>query len=153
MNRVTLSARSDAPSGVPFTCYWQGDSGTSVADIDFALDFLDDASGGVTARYELGYAQGGVFTSWGFVDDGPHEPRALYVTDLSSISGVAPAGSHLALRIVDVAPSAGDMRMFMGSNFSSGVLNVFETTDCPGGIITTTADSVTGSSLDLEHDD
>ena len=120
---------------------------TEVTGIDFALDFLDDDGGGVTTRYELGYAQGGVFTSWGFVDEGPHEPEALYVTDLSSINGVAPAGSHLALRISDVDPSDGDMRMFLGSDKSSGVLNVFESTDCPGGIITTTVDSVAGSSL------
>ncbi len=126
---------------------------TDVTGIDFALDFLDDSSsGGVTARYELGYAQAGVFTSWGFVDEGPHEPEALYVTDLSSISGTAPAGSHLALRILDVAPSDGVMRMFTGSDTGSGILNVDETAAgppvCPsGGTVSTTVDSTTGDSL------
>ena len=101
---------------------------TEVTGIDFALDFFDhDTEGGVTIRYELGYAQGGVFTSWGFVDEGPHEPELLYVTDLSSISGAAPAGSNLALRIIDVAPSGGEVRMFLGSDDSSGVLSVTET--------------------------
>ena len=87
------------------------------------MNFLDDGSGDVTARYELGYATGGVFTSFGFADEGPHGSRATRVTDLSAISGTAPAGSHLALRIVHVAPGTGDMRMFMGSNDSSGILN------------------------------
>jgi uncharacterized repeat protein (TIGR01451 family) len=100
---------------------------TDVTGVDFSLRFFDDASGGVTLRYELGYAQGGVFTSWGFVDEGPHEPDALYVTDLSSISGTAPAGSHLALKIIDVAPSPGDLRSFFGSTDNSGILNVTET--------------------------
>ena len=102
-------------------------SATAVTGIDFRLYFEDHASGGVTVRYELGYALGGVFTSWGFVDEGPHEPQLLYVTDLSSINGIAPTGSHLALKIIDVAPSAGNLRMSFGSNESSGVLNVSET--------------------------
>ncbi len=102
---------------------------TDVTGIDFALDFFDDGSGGVTARYELGYARAGVFTSWGFVDEGPYEDEALYLTDLSSISGTAPAGSHLAPRISDVAPSPSDMRMFTGSDTSSEVLNLTETGD------------------------
>ncbi len=75
---------------------------------------------------EAQYAQGGVFTSWGFADEGPHEPESLYVTDLSSISGTAPAGSHLALKKIAVAPSPGDMRMFFGSDTSSRVLTVDE---------------------------
>jgi len=122
---------------------------TDVTGIDFSLNFLDDASGGVTARYELGYALGGLFTSFGFVDEGPNEPQALYITDLSSISGTAPAGSHLALRIVDVAPSPGDMRMFNGSSTGGGILNVSEVAAgvCPGGVVTTTADSIVGGSL------
>jgi len=125
---------------------------TDVTGIDFALNFEDDSSGGVTARYELGYAQGGVFTSFGFADEGPHENQSTYVTDLSSISGTAPAGSNLALRIIDVAPSGGDMRMWMGSDFGSGILNVTETVAAPsvcpsGGTVSTTVDSVTGDSL------
>lgn len=77
-----------------------------VTGIDFALNFLGGGSGGVTARHELGSATGGVFTSFGFADEGPHEPQAKRVTDLSAISGTAPAGPHLALRIVPSRPMA-----------------------------------------------
>ena len=60
----------------------------------------DNGGGGKTVRLSLGYAQGGSFTGWGFVDVViPNGVNDLYLPDMSGISGMAPSGSHLALLV------------------------------------------------------
>ncbi|MBW6518206.1 MAG: hypothetical protein K0A89_06865, partial [ANME-2 cluster archaeon] len=83
--------------------------------------------GPVTYRFELGYAQSGAFTSFGFVDQVvPSGVQQAYVVDMSSISGGAPANSYLALK-VSVASTSGEQRIYMGtSNSNSGQFSVDE---------------------------
>ena len=129
VNKVNVAAPQNIVFMIKDTVYA---AATDVTGIDFTLFFGSDGGGDITARYELGYALGGVFTSFGFVDEGPHNPEELRVTDLSSISGTAPAGSHLALMISKGAPSPGILRMFTGSNEEGGgILNVTETAAGP----------------------
>ncbi|MDW7775453.1 MAG: hypothetical protein SCH39_03830, partial [Methanosarcinales archaeon] len=83
--------------------------------------------GPVTYRFELGYAQSGAFTSFGFVDQVvPSGVQQAYVVDMSSISGGAPANSYLALK-VSVASTSGEQRIYLGTgNSNSGQFSVDE---------------------------
>ncbi len=47
---------------------------------------------------EAQYAQGGVFTSWGFADEGPHEPESLAVHVAPSEQGAGTAKTPLIYR-------------------------------------------------------
>jgi hypothetical protein len=70
-------------------------------------------------RFELGYLSGGFFTPLGsYVFSGSTTAAAGYSVSLSSISGTAPAGSYLALRVSSVnGDGTNDIQIF--ANFPS----------------------------------
>jgi hypothetical protein len=54
----------------------------------------------MTYRIDLGYVQTGVFTSFGYVTRALTKSSTyLATTNLNTISGTAPAGSNLALKL------------------------------------------------------
>ncbi len=91
------------------------------AMLDF---FLYQAVSTRTINFALGYVQSGSFTSWGSVNQ--NTPSAgwgqRFGLDISTISGTAPAGSHLALRITGSRAQV----WFGTDNRASGVITVDE---------------------------
>jgi hypothetical protein len=88
-----------------------------------------------TYRFDLGYARSGTFTSLGYVTKSVSSQNGQkYTVDLNTISGTAPAGSYLALK-VSVTSSQGG-RIYLGTNggstgSNSGSFYVNETTSVP----------------------
>jgi hypothetical protein len=82
----------------------------------------DDSGGGKTFRLSLGYAQGGTFTAWGFIDlVVPDGQAVLFQPDMSAISGTAPGGSHLALQVTkQVGASGSRVVIHFADNFQAG---------------------------------
>jgi hypothetical protein len=64
----------------------------------------DDDKADGTVRFQLGYVQGGSFTSFGNADVTVlDKDKQTFSVDLSGISGQAPIGSYLALRHIDIS--------------------------------------------------
>jgi hypothetical protein len=75
-------------------------SNTLVNGVNATFYLGRPTSGTTTYRIDLGYVQTGVFTSFGYVTRSLTSSTAyLATTDLSIISGTAPAGSNLALKL------------------------------------------------------
>ncbi len=101
-----------------------------IAGIDVTGNLRDyqEASPGtqVGIRYQLGYVNGGTFTAFGSVDEArDHDTQTDWTTDLSAISGTAPAGSRLAIQVLKQNPNGTQYRYYFTS--TSLVLNVTET--------------------------
>jgi len=94
----------------------------------------DDGGGGKTVRLTLGYAQSGSFTAWGFVNIVvPNGNDGLFQPDMSSISGTAPSGSHLALLVTKLVGANNSRLVFhfadnRQNNDDSGQISVDEAT-------------------------
>lgn len=90
-------------------------SDTLIRGMSNARFYLKSNGGSATYRFDLGYALSGTFTSFGSVNKtGVSASGSTYTIDLRSISGTAPAGSNLALK-VSVTTSKGG-RLYMGTN-------------------------------------
>ena len=90
-------------------------SDTQIRGMPNARFYLRSNSGSATYRFDLGYASMGTFTSLGNVTrTGVSTSGTTYTIDLSAISGMAPAGSNLSLK-VSVTTSGGG-RVYMGTN-------------------------------------
>lgn len=103
-----------------------------------------------TMRFYLGYVSGGAFTSFGFVDQAFTGSTTSYTINLSTVTGIAPVGSALALRAeLRSKTNTGDViRIYFGSsNTNSGTVVVDETVSAVNstGAGTVTAVSTTGS--------
>jgi hypothetical protein len=79
-----------------------------------ATFYLSGQGRTATYRFDLGYAKNGAFTSLGYVTRSASTTGSLYTIDMSSITGTAPAGSYLALK-VSVTSSRGG-RIYLGTN-------------------------------------
>ncbi|MBI5075297.1 MAG: hypothetical protein HZB62_09075 [Nitrospirae bacterium] len=76
-------------------------------------------------QYQLGYVSGGVFTSFGSVNEvRDYSTNTVWTTSLSSISGTAPSGSRLAIRVFKQNPNTTEYRYYFTA--ASLVLNVTE---------------------------
>ncbi len=110
-------------------------SDTQITGKTNARFYLRSNSGSAIYRFDLGYARSGAFTSLGSVTrTGVSTSGTTYTIDLSTISGTAPAGSNLALK-VSVTTSGGG-RVYMGTNggtsgSNSGRFYVSETAATP----------------------
>src|SRR5660398_126232 len=111
---------------------------------------LRSNSGSATYRFDLGYAQESTFTSLGNVTKTRVSTSGTtYTIDMSTISGVVPAGSNLALKISVITSTGG--RIYLGANggtknSNSGRFYVSETvvTSTPLNIVAQT-DITTGA--------
>ncbi len=118
----------------------------------------EDRDGGADLRYTLGYVTGGTFSpltgcsgscqvtqSWSGTN--------TYTTNLSSLSGTAPSGSHLALKVEKVNGGGNEFRLYLGtSNSNTLELQVTETPACvPDGTITVSSSipDKNGASVDV----
>ncbi len=100
---------------------------TDVTGVNTYWYLKDKSSSAKTFRFYLGYVQSGSFTSWGFVDQNvPSDGETLYTIDMSSVSGSAPNGSYLALKVAKQSNN-GEASIFLGSTNNSGRLQVNET--------------------------
>ncbi len=110
-------------------------SDTQIIGKTNARFYLRSNSGYATYRFDLGYAKTGTFTSVGNVTKtGVPTSGSTHTIDLSTINGIAPSGSNLALK-VSVTTSGGG-RVYMGtnggtSNSNSGRFYVNETVAIP----------------------
>jgi len=112
--------------------------------------YLRSNSGSATYRFDLGYAQESTFTSLGNVTKTRVSTSGTtYTIDMSTISGVVPAGSNLALKISVITSTGG--RIYLGANggtknSNSGRFYVSETvvTSTPLNIVAQT-DITTGA--------
>jgi uncharacterized membrane protein len=109
---LTRSNAGDLFMAIFATAY---SSDTQIRGMSNARFYLRSNSGSATYRFDLGYARTGTFTSLGSVTKtGVSTSGTTYTIDLSTISGTAPAGSNLALK-VSVTTSKGG-RVYMGTN-------------------------------------
>ena len=93
----------------------------------YLRDYQESSNPGTTdgISYELGYVSGGIFTSFGSVNEArDYSSTAYWTTDLSSLSGIAPAGSRLALTATKLNTGTTEYRYYFTS--TSLVLNVTE---------------------------
>ncbi|BDG07396.1 NapC/NirT family cytochrome c [Anaeromyxobacter paludicola] len=104
-------------------------------------------TGTVTYRFSLGYVLGGVFTAFGYVDQAATTTQTAYTPNLSAISGVAPAGSALALKVTVQTNTAGNStHVYLGTGTSSGGTLVVTETALP---TVTLADATSPTSTTL----
>ena len=99
-------------------------SDTQVTGKTGATFYLASRRSGYTAtyRFDLGYANEGTFISLGYVTQAVSSSNGQkYTIDLDSISGTAPSGSYLAMK-VSVATSQGG-RVYLGTNGGSSDSN------------------------------
>ena len=76
-------------------------------------------SGTTTYRFNLGYVQAGVFTSFGYVTQSLTKSSNRLVTiNMNTTSGTAPAGSNLAMKI-NVTAVSGTAQVNLGTNGGS----------------------------------
>ncbi|BDG09544.1 NapC/NirT family cytochrome c [Anaeromyxobacter paludicola] len=74
----------------------------------------------VTVRITLGYASGGYLYPWGYTEV-PVNGAGVITPDLSRISGVAPAGTNLAMQVALVTNSGGDsVTVYVGDSRATG---------------------------------
>ncbi len=101
--------------------------------------YLRGNSGSATYMFELGYVQTGTFTSLGnVIRTGISTSGSTYTIDMSTINGIAPAGSNLALKVLVTTSSGG--RIYLGQNggtknSNSGRFYVNETVVPPLNIV------------------
>jgi hypothetical protein len=115
-----------------FTTPYAEDTPIEGGTLTFHFNERDRSSQTVT--FELGYVSGGSFTSLGSVSQA-YASRYNQVDslDMSGITGTAPAGSVLALRIIDTDSGSGD-RMTLGTGAdTSGTIRMTVTETSSGG--------------------
>ncbi|MCZ7370665.1 MAG: hypothetical protein O8C66_09155, partial [Candidatus Methanoperedens sp.] len=122
-------------------------SDTKIAGKTGATFYLSSQKAGYTAtyRFDMGYAVGGTFTSLGYVTQSSYKGKNNII-NLSNISGTAPAGSYLALK-VSVTTSKGG-RVNLGTNggstgSNSGRFYVTETAAAPTPLNGTSLTNIT----------
>ena len=116
-DRLTRTSSGDQYLAIFPTAY---SSDTQITGQTGATFYLSSQRSGYTAtyRFDLGYASSGTFTSLGYVTRSVSSSSGLsYTIDMSSITGTAPAGSYLALK-VSVTTSRGG-RVYLGRNGGS----------------------------------
>ncbi len=133
-DRLTTTSSGDQFLAIFPTAY---SSDAQITGKTGATFYLSSQRSGYTAtyRFDLGYAISGTFTSLGYVTQSVESSSGrLYTIDLGSISGTAPSGSYLALK-VSVTTSRGG-RVYLGTNggstgSNSGRFYVSETVSTP----------------------
>src|SRR5659263_13217 len=116
-DRLTRTSSGDQYLAIFPTAY---SSDTQITGQTCATFYLSSQRSGYTAtyRFDLGYASSGTFTSLGYVTRSVSSSSGQsYTIDMSSITGTAPAGSYLALK-VSVTTSRGG-RVYLGTNGGS----------------------------------
>jgi uncharacterized membrane protein len=120
-DRLTRTSSGDQYLAIFPTAY---SSDTQVTGKTGATFYLSSQRSGYTAtyRFDLGYASSGAFTSLGYATRSVSSSNGQsYTIDMSSITGTAPAGSYLALK-VSVTTSRGG-RVYLGTNGGSSGSN------------------------------
>src|SRR5660398_78624 len=129
-DRLTRTSSGDQFLAIYPTAYI---SETQIAGKTGATFYLSSQRSGYSAtyRFDLGYAQGGTFTSLGNVTRSVSSSNGQSSTiDMSSIIGTAPTGSYPALKVLVTTSRGG--RVYLGTNggttgSNSGRFYVIET--------------------------
>jgi len=129
-DRLTRTSSGDQFLAIYPTAYI---SETQIAGKTGATFYLSSQRSGYSAtyRFDLGYAQGGTFTSLGNVTRSVSSSNGQsYTIDMSSIIGTAPTGSYPALKVLVTTSRGG--RVYLGTNggttgSNSGRFYVIET--------------------------
>lgn len=96
-------------------------SDTQITGINATFYLGRPSSGTTTYRIDLGYVQAGVFTSFGYVTRALTSSSSyLATTNMNTISGTAPTGSNLALKLsVTTLSSRQTAKVNLGTNGGS----------------------------------
>ncbi|MFV2073403.1 MAG: hypothetical protein ACC742_12225, partial [Thermoanaerobaculales bacterium] len=96
---------------------------TTVTGISMRWRLRDRSGpGGFTMRFHIGYAQGGTFISFGWVERTVSSwADVLYLPDTSGISGTAPSGSNLAVMAELVTnANSNEVRIYLADDRNNG---------------------------------
>jgi hypothetical protein len=90
-------------------------SATDITGVNtqWQIEEKDDVN--VTMRFSLGYVTSGSFTSFGNGETIVNGNSLYETIDLSGVSGTAPAGSHLALKVTKQVGN-GEIRLYIGTD-------------------------------------